>query len=300
MPNQKTIAAVVVTYNRSQLLEECVQGLLRQSRALDAIYVIDNNSQDGTQELMLRLAREHSKIQYVRLDSNTGGAGGFAHGLALAHQAGYSWYWLMDDDVEAYGSALEGLLRFGSRSECIHGLRTAPSGEVVEWGDTFDVDKVAVHPIRAPRFEGEDDAVEVEVGCFEGMLISHRVVSLIGYPDPEFFITWDDAYYGYLASKHTPVIYANVLSLKRKTVLAMSGGNRLKKRAMYSMLALFHVHRNRYLVARKVEPRLLIFVLESLRVYVKSCLKELLLHRSFQRMRQVHRGTLQGLRIWLS
>ncbi len=300
MLKHETVAAVVVTYNRVKLLEECLRGVLAQSRPLDAIYVIDNASQDGTQELMQRMAKEHSRIQYVRMDKNTGGAGGFAYGLSLAHQAGHSWYWLMDDDVEAYPKALDGLLRFGGRSECIHGVRTSPTGEVVEWGDTFDVNKVAVHPIAVPNFERDDDAVEVEVGCFEGMLISHRVVSLIGYPDPEFFITWDDAFYGYLASKHTQVIYANVLSLKRKTVLAMSSANGFKRRAMYSMLGLLHVHRNRYLVARKVKPRLSIFLIESLRVYVKSCVKELLVNRSVQRMRQVHRGTMQGLRIWLS
>jgi len=54
MPENKPerIAAVVVTYNRKQLLGECVDSLLRQTHPLDALYIIDNCSTDGTCEFL--------------------------------------------------------------------------------------------------------------------------------------------------------------------------------------------------------------------------------------------------------
>lgn len=51
--DQETIAAVVVTYNRKDLLGQCLDSLLRQSHPLNAIYVIDNHSSDGTCDSLL-------------------------------------------------------------------------------------------------------------------------------------------------------------------------------------------------------------------------------------------------------
>jgi len=51
--NKEKIAAVVVTYNRKQLLGECLNALLVQSYPLDAIYIIDNASTDGTPEYLM-------------------------------------------------------------------------------------------------------------------------------------------------------------------------------------------------------------------------------------------------------
>ena len=104
MPESRpeTIAAVVVTYNRKQWLGECLDSLLRQSRPLDALYVVDNHSTDGTCDSLLageligpipETGGEPAEVQrsvvpppfperrvdvhYVRMPENTGGAGGF-------------------------------------------------------------------------------------------------------------------------------------------------------------------------------------------------------------------------------
>ncbi|NLT75707.1 MAG: glycosyltransferase, partial [Planctomycetes bacterium] len=50
---RQTIAAVVVTYNRKELLTRCLDALLAQSHRPDAIYIIDNDSTDGTYEDLL-------------------------------------------------------------------------------------------------------------------------------------------------------------------------------------------------------------------------------------------------------
>ena len=42
--------------------------------------------------------------------------------------------------------------------------------------------------------------------CFEGACFKRSVVQKIGLPDARFFIYWDDALYGYLASKVTQPI----------------------------------------------------------------------------------------------
>ena len=52
--NKETVCAVVVTYNRKNHLLECLEGLRKQTRPIDAIYLVDNASTDGTPDLYLK------------------------------------------------------------------------------------------------------------------------------------------------------------------------------------------------------------------------------------------------------
>ena len=116
------IAAIVVTFNRKALLTHCLQALLAQSAPLWRIVVIDNASTDGT-ETALRQAGllDQPIIHYTRLPENIGGAGGFAHGMQLAFDAGAEWFWLMDDDAMAEREALAALLALAPQPEHVYG-----------------------------------------------------------------------------------------------------------------------------------------------------------------------------------
>ncbi len=59
------------------------------------------------------------------------------------------------------------------------------------------------------------EVFRTNVGNFEGMLIKASVARDIGLPDPRFFITWDDAIYGWLAAQQTPVVYVNAFVIKK-------------------------------------------------------------------------------------
>ena len=96
----ESLAAVVVTYNRKALLVECLTALLNQTHCPDRIYVIDQNSTDGTEDLLRECGiLSNRRVSYWKSSENTGGAGGFRSGIAKAYQAGYSWIWVMDDDA---------------------------------------------------------------------------------------------------------------------------------------------------------------------------------------------------------
>ena len=69
------IATVVVTYNRLELLKDCIESLRNQTRKIDEIFVINNSSTDGTEEW---LSRQNDLTTITQ--PNTGGAGGFYTG----------------------------------------------------------------------------------------------------------------------------------------------------------------------------------------------------------------------------
>lgn len=83
------ICAVVVTYNRKELLEkQIIEILHNQELKIDAYYVIDNCSTDGTRSLVKEY--EGTVIKYCKTKSNCGGAGGFSYGLQRAFEDNYN------------------------------------------------------------------------------------------------------------------------------------------------------------------------------------------------------------------
>ena len=62
-------AAVVVTHNRLELLQQCVSALLNQSVTCD-ILIIDNASDDGTADWASGL--RHEQVHYLPTGANLG------------------------------------------------------------------------------------------------------------------------------------------------------------------------------------------------------------------------------------
>jgi rhamnopyranosyl-N-acetylglucosaminyl-diphospho-decaprenol beta-1,3/1,4-galactofuranosyltransferase len=105
------VCAAVVTYNRRELLVECLEALLAQTHALQSIVVVDNASTDGTPELLReRGLLDRDDVRLLRLAENRGGAGGFAAAVEATRAQDCDWIWLMDDDSEPVPDALERLL----------------------------------------------------------------------------------------------------------------------------------------------------------------------------------------------
>ena len=129
------VCAVVVTYNRKVLLRECLLSLEGQTRRPDAVLVVDNCSTDGTEAM---LAEEFRHLWNLRLEVNSGGAGGFHEGMKWAYQRGFEWIWVMDDDVEAMPDALATLLEFQTLSDFIHPRRVSDAGQPFPWEGVLD------------------------------------------------------------------------------------------------------------------------------------------------------------------
>src|SRR5690606_18523667 len=125
--------------NRADLLREALDALAAQTRPPDAVIVIDNASTDDS----AAVAAQHPVVtRLVSLERNTGGAGGFAAGLAVAlDDPGLDFVWLMDDDTIPTPDALTELLRV--REE----LGDSPPllGSRVVWTTGED------HPMNRPR-----------------------------------------------------------------------------------------------------------------------------------------------------
>ncbi len=103
----KGVSIIICTYNRAELLTECLQSFLDQSIQPDNIefLVINNHSTDNTREVTESFKGKLKDIRCVD-ESNIGLS--FARNRGV-HQAAYDWICYMDDDAIAHKNYLEQL-----------------------------------------------------------------------------------------------------------------------------------------------------------------------------------------------
>jgi rhamnopyranosyl-N-acetylglucosaminyl-diphospho-decaprenol beta-1,3/1,4-galactofuranosyltransferase len=187
------IAAVVVTYNRPQLLQHVLAALRMQSRALDTVYVVDNASLDDS---ALRLGQQAGAL-VVRSESNLGGAGGFALGMTHAFAAGHDWIWLLDDDAVPRPDALATLVAALAGPAAGAG---AVCGAVREFGAIAPRHRRRFHAHTGierplPRSVYAGPPCRTDTASFVGLLVSSAAIAAAGLPDAGFFLAYDDTEY---------------------------------------------------------------------------------------------------------
>ncbi|CAB4716619.1 MAG: glycosyltransferase [Actinobacteria bacterium] len=192
----ESIAVVVVTYNRADLLARMLASLEALDHLPDAVIVIDNASSDHTQEVLA--SSTVAGLQVIRTEENLGGAGGFHLGVRTAYDAGHDRIWLMDDDVVPASDCLSVLMR--TDEDCLMAVREDLHGALVEKAALrFDLRNPAAIKPKTAMVEttygtraAMPERVQVENVAFEGFMVRRSVVEAIGLPDPAYFIFYDD------------------------------------------------------------------------------------------------------------
>ncbi|MEP6816847.1 MAG: glycosyltransferase, partial [Marmoricola sp.] len=194
------ILAVVVTFNRCELVSRVLTALGRGSVLPDQILVVDNASTDDTVEV-LRAMDGPVPLTVVELGHNSGGAGGFHTGLAAALEREADLVWLMDDDGVPADDCLELLLPH------IAGV-DGPGHDFIGPAVVAEDDPGRLcFPIRLPgRSTVVHQLADVERAArgglvadvvipFNGVLVTRELVTRIGLVREEFFIWGDDVEY---------------------------------------------------------------------------------------------------------
>lgn len=190
-----SIAAVVVTYNRKDLLLECLSCLQaqdfsnapQQNATLD-ILVIDNASTDNTHEA-LQFLIEDKAIRYYNTGSNLGGAGGFNYGMRKAVELGYDYVWVMDDDCMPHDDTLFEFLNADAELQGDYGYLSS----VCRWIDgsicTMNTQR---HPLTKNVTDFSPKIQPITLASFVSLFVPSRIIKELGLPIKDFFIWSDD------------------------------------------------------------------------------------------------------------
>lgn len=191
-------AAVVVTYNRCELLLENMQCLLSQTRATDII-VVDNGSTDGTREKLSELI-DSGRIAYINPGENLGGAGGFQLGIKEAVLRGYEYVWIMDDDCMPAPDALDKLMQ----ADAELGEYGFLSSKVLWRDGSICTMNVQRRTLTKPVKKFDKKYIPVVMASFVSLFVKASVVKKEGLPIKEFFIWTDDWEYTRRISRKYP------------------------------------------------------------------------------------------------
>jgi GT2 family glycosyltransferase len=179
---QNTTAAVVVTYNRLSLLQQCIDALRKQTHPLTAIIVVNNSSTDGTGEWL----KTQTDLLAITQE-NRGGAFGFYTGIKTALQNGYEWVWCMDDDGCPDLHAMAELMAFSHRKPCVMNAvvldKDNPERIVFKTGD------------YTLRSQIREDVIEGAANFFNGTLFHYEVIRKVGLPLQQLTIWGDETEY---------------------------------------------------------------------------------------------------------
>ena len=189
-----SICAVVVTFNRKQQLNACLRSIFDAERIPDQIIVVDNASTDGTARLV---EQQLPDVQVIRLDRNTGCAGGFKAGILSALETDHDFIWLMDDDHTAEPDTLSRLVEAAQAANC-----DAVGPVLLEPGDSDTL--TTRYPARANLCRyytelvsefGADALIDQFPTPFNGVLYCANALRSLGLPDDRLFIRGDDLDY---------------------------------------------------------------------------------------------------------
>ena len=167
------------------------------------LLVIDNASNDGTFDFLEEWKLESGGFErrVVHNESNCGGAGGFAIGIAEAMKGSYEFIFLADDDAIPDNNMLERLLRCYNKINdkediaalctrvddqygisCVHRARVKKGLFSIRRGST-------------KRIDYQKEYFEIDLLTFVGALIKKETVERVGLPIADYFIHEDDAEY---------------------------------------------------------------------------------------------------------
>lgn len=188
------IAAVVVTYNRLSLLQECIASLRNQTRKLDEIIIVNNSSTDGTLEWL-----NQQEDLTVITQENSGSAGGQHTGIKTAYEKGCDWIWCMDDDCRISETALSELVNHLQQNTVLNCIVLSKSDSNKLAFGLYDLtDKIFYENYSVAK---KKDCIDY-ASLFNGTLLPAKLVEKIGLPIQELFIKGDEIEYFHRIKKN--------------------------------------------------------------------------------------------------
>lgn len=108
------VAIIVLNWNDYEDTAECLKSLERLNYPNFHVYLVDNHSSDHSYEKLREDHRRHKltyDISFLQTESNLGFAGGNNLAIKKAYEAGYDYFWLVNDDAVVTPDALTELVK---------------------------------------------------------------------------------------------------------------------------------------------------------------------------------------------
>jgi rhamnosyltransferase len=186
------VLAYIHTFNDADVIDQTIAALLRQTRAVDEILVVDNASTDKTLD---QPSLQHATV--VRHPQNLGTSGAVSTGMRYAVERGYDWIWIFDPDGLPAPDALEKML------ELYSGWPRTRQGETAfltclhpeKWRDIAHRN-FTWHGLAPIKVTSEEQRYyRCDVTWWSGSFYHVAAIRKIGFPNADYFVDWEESEY---------------------------------------------------------------------------------------------------------
>lgn len=205
------VFAVVYTYNRKELVAQCLQSIFAQTVAPEHIVLVDNGCTDGTRDFLAAAGLlSDPRVDYVRIERNIGAAGGLRAGISRAFARGCDWAWVMDDDVVCQPDTLEYLKEafeesFGDPTKIgfLVSRLIGPQGWANNVPQIDDRRDVVSNSADWSQFLHRG-LVKLRIATMTSMLLPRSTIAEFGTPRSDFFLWGEDTDYTLRITQRLP------------------------------------------------------------------------------------------------
>ena len=192
--NQNRIAAVLVAFNRDEFLKRALQHTMSQSRPCNSLIVVDNANLESTRQLV-----NDFEAIYISGSLDNGSAGGFALGIKYAIENNHDYVWTLDDDGYPDSRCLEELMQVTIELNLDVASPLSLSQE--DFSQTANPYLFGFRKITVAADIQRERYWLGKVQFYNGMLLSKKIIDLIGLPRKELFLRGDEMDYFYRAKR---------------------------------------------------------------------------------------------------
>ena len=192
--SKSRILAIFTCYNRRELTEQSIRTLIQNEKVQFDFVVVDDNSTDGTQEM---LKAQPCQIDVLEGDGNLFWNGGMHKAIEYTkqHHADYEYYMLMNDDTKFVAGIFDEMLSAFSPDKVLVGA--------VSWETKKGLSYGGIKYTRGIKYEmyGPEHA-DITMDTFNAncVVIPHDIFMQVGI-DPFYQHSMGDFDYGLQISR---------------------------------------------------------------------------------------------------
>ena len=193
----KKISIVIVSYNVSKLLDECLQSVARALQGIDGeVFVVDNHSKDNT---LTMLKEKHPEVRVIANEVNVGFSRANNQAIRLSEA---EYVLLLNPDTVVYENTLHGVLDFmdqhpqaggaGVRMLTREGYRAPESRRSIPtpWVAMLKMLGATRRYYMSHLSWDEPGQIEAVSGAF--FLVRRKALDQVGLLDEDYFMYGED------------------------------------------------------------------------------------------------------------
>lgn len=128
----KKVLVIIPTYNERDNIKEIIPAVLSKGENID-ILVVDDNSPDGTADVVREIKKESSRVHLIERPSKLGLGTAYVEGFKFALKNGYDLVIEMDADFSHNPDDLPRLIAESENADLVIGSRYTNGVSVVNW-----------------------------------------------------------------------------------------------------------------------------------------------------------------------